>query len=151
MYELSQEQTLNASVDTLWDFISTPKNLNEITPPDMSFQIKSDLPKKMYNGLIVSYLVKIPLLGKTKWVSEIKHVREGVSFVDEQRIGPYKFWFHHHEIEQKGNKTIMRDVVHYEVPFGPFGKIDHSLFVRPMLERIFNYRLQKMDELFNVA
>jgi hypothetical protein len=29
------------------------------------------------------------MLGWQHWITEIKHIREGVSFVDEQRHGPY--------------------------------------------------------------
>ena len=32
--------------------------------------------------------------------------------------------------------------------FGIFGSIAHVLFVRRTLERIFRYRLEKLDELF---
>jgi ligand-binding SRPBCC domain-containing protein len=38
-----------------------------------------------------------------------------------------------------GEATIIEDVVHYRLPFGPFGDLFHPL-VRLQLERIFRYR-----------
>ncbi|MDP4876691.1 MAG: cell division inhibitor, partial [Schleiferiaceae bacterium] len=42
----------------------------------------------------------------------------------------------------------MLDRVNYKVPFGILGKIAHPIIVRPKLEEIFNYRVQKTEELF---
>ena len=33
------EQFLPISLDEAWDFFSAPQNLNEITPPEMKFEI----------------------------------------------------------------------------------------------------------------
>jgi len=47
-YELKKKQFVPASIDRVWDFISSPKNLKEITPDYMGFDIMSeDLPEKM--------------------------------------------------------------------------------------------------------
>jgi hypothetical protein len=34
----------------------------------------------------------------------------------------------------------MRDVVDYELPFGPLGRIAHNALVKRQLDRIFDYR-----------
>ncbi|MCA9418937.1 MAG: SRPBCC family protein, partial [Candidatus Omnitrophica bacterium] len=98
MHVLEQQQDLPASVEEVWDFIKTPKNLNAITPDDLDFEFLGDLPDEMYNGLLIRYRIGIPMFGKWNWVTEIKHIREGISFIDEQRFGPYKFWYHYHEV-----------------------------------------------------
>ena len=41
-------------------------------------------PRSAYAGLFLEYRVKIPILGWTPWLTEIKYVEEGYSFVDEQ-------------------------------------------------------------------
>ena len=149
MYRLEKMITLNAPADQVWEFLATPLNLNELTPPDLDFKIISELPDKMYNGLMVQYEIRIPLFGTHRWLTEIKHIHEGVSFVDEQRIGPYKLWYHQHKIEPNGEKkTKMIDRVTYQLPFGPFGVLVHNVKVRQMLEEIFNYRTQRLYELF---
>lgn len=149
MYELHQEQVLNAPMDEIWQFISHPANLNKITPPELDFTIISDVPDKMYNGLLIEYDVRLPLLGRSKWVTEIKHIVPGKEFVDEQRIGPYSFWYHHHKIEQTESGTKMTDHVSYQPPYGIIGKAVTALFIRNKLSGIFAYRKEVLDEQYN--
>jgi ligand-binding SRPBCC domain-containing protein len=147
MYTLHKEIEVDASINQVWEFISHPQNLDRITPDDMEFKIVTDVPDQMFNGLLVEYRVKIPLIGWQVWVSELKHIEPGSYFVDEQKIGPYRFWYHEHRIETTGDKVNVIDHVSYEVPFGIFGKIAHSLFIRPTLERIFEHREKMFKEL----
>jgi len=51
-------------------------------------------------------------------------------------------------LEEVDGGTKMTDEIIYQIPFGIFGSIAHVLFVRRTLERIFRYRLEKLDELF---
>ena len=149
MYELHREIILDISSEKLWNFIATPENLNLLTPPDLDFRIVSDLPERMYNGLTIFYLIRIPLFGTHRWLTEIKHIRDGVSFVDEQRLGPYRLWYHYHKIESLDNhKTKMIDHVTYALPFGPLGKVVHMIKIEKMLRDIFDYRREKLLELF---
>jgi ligand-binding SRPBCC domain-containing protein len=39
IHYLHREQNIPASVETVWEYFSDPKNLNPITPPDMNFEI----------------------------------------------------------------------------------------------------------------
>jgi ligand-binding SRPBCC domain-containing protein len=138
--ELSRQQTIQTDLKTAWEFISSPKNLDAITPDDMPFEIISDIPEKMYDGLLIEYKVGIPLIGKQTWLTEIKHIREQHSFIDEQRIGPYKLWYHYHEITQQPDGIRFIDKVHYVLPMGPLGSIAHCLYVKKKLQSIFDYR-----------
>jgi ligand-binding SRPBCC domain-containing protein len=140
-YQLIKKQFIPASIDEVWDFISSPNNLKEITPKHMGFDIISEnLPDKMYPGMIISYKVR-PLLGiPMTWVTEITQVEEKKYFVDEQRIGPYSMWHHEHFIEQKDNGMLMKDIVTYKPPFGFLGRIANAFFIRKQLEGIFAYR-----------
>jgi ligand-binding SRPBCC domain-containing protein len=106
----------------------------------MAFEIVSDLPAEMYEGLMVQYSVKIPFIGTRPWLSEIKHVVYQHSFVDEQKIGPYKFWHQYHEIERMKDGVKFIDKVTYAVPYSFLGRLAHALFIRKTLERIFDYR-----------
>ena len=149
MHLLETEITLNAPAGQVWEFLATPLNLNELTPPDLDFKIITELPDKMYNGLLIEYQIRIPLFGAHRWLTEIKHIHEGISFVDEQRVGPYKLWYHQHTIEPQGYSTTrMIDRVTYKLPFGPLGALVHQLKVKPMLDGIFDYRTQRLYELF---
>jgi ligand-binding SRPBCC domain-containing protein len=115
----------------------------------MGFVVKSDVPSKMYEGLMIAYTVK-PLAGiPLGWVTEIKTVKELSFFIDEQRVGPYKIWHHEHHFKQVDGGVEMTDIVTYVLPFGILGKLVHPWLVKPKLEQIFNYRFQKVDELFS--
>lgn len=140
MYTLHSEILVNTTLEKAWGFIQNPANLNRITPPDMAFEILTDHPKTMREGMLVEYRVKIPFLGVQPWLSELKHIAEGHSFVDEQKIGPYKLWYHYHALEHTDGGIKFIDRVTYEVPYGIIGKMAHGLFIRKTLERIFDYR-----------
>lgn len=140
IYTLYREQVIATNIERAWQFISTPANLDLITPPDMSFDIISDLPEEMYNGLLIEYRVGIPFLGKQTWLTELKHIQEGHSFVDEQRIGPYKLWYHYHEITEVEGGVLFVDQVNYVMPFDPLGRLAHPIMVKPQLKKVFDYR-----------
>ncbi|MDQ8206112.1 SRPBCC family protein [Coraliomargarita sp. SDUM461003] len=144
IHQLEREQTIATELETAWNFISAPQNLDRITPDDMDFEIVSKLPEQMYNGLLIEYRVGIPLIGKQTWLTELKHIREQHSFVDEQRIGPYRLWYHYHEITAVAGGVRFNDRVSYVMPFGPFGALARGLYVKKELERIFDYRQKAM-------
>ena len=140
-YQLKKEQFINADLDKVWEFISSPKNLKEITPEYMGFDIISEeLPEKMYPGMIISYKVRPVMNVPMTWVTEITHIVEKKYFVDEQRIGPYSFWHHQHIIQKVNNGVLMKDIVSYRPPFGFLGKLANGLIIKKQLENIFAYR-----------
>jgi ligand-binding SRPBCC domain-containing protein len=113
----------------------------------MHFKIITDIPEKIYNGLIIYYNVKIPFMGATNWISEIKHVEEPYQFVDEQRMGPYKWWYHQHQLRETSQGIEVIDRVFYQLPFGMLGRIAHKIFVKRQLNRIFSHRNKMFIEL----
>ncbi len=149
MHFLEREIILNTGIENLWQFMATPTNLNELTPPELHFHIMSKLPDRMYNGLLIQYAIKIPLFGRWNWLTEIKHIREGESFVDEQRLGPYRLWYHQHLLEPVDEKqTRMIDRVSYQLPFWIVGELAHKLWIKKMLQDIFAYRAKRLTEIF---
>jgi ligand-binding SRPBCC domain-containing protein len=150
IYSLEKKILLKADMSVVWDFFSSPYNLNEITPPDMSFEILTDIKgKKMFPGMIINYKVR-PLLNiPLRWTTEITHCRDNEYFVDEQRFGPYTFWHHLHKFEQKPEGVEMTDLVHYALPFGFIGGIANSVYVQNRLQSIFDYRNEIIDNRFN--
>ncbi len=151
-YQLRKQQFVPASLDEVWDFISSPKNLKEITPKHMGFDITTpDLPEKMYPGMIISYKVK-PMLGiPLTWVTEITQVEEKKFFVDEQRVGPYAMWHHQHHVEEVEGGVMMTDIVSYRPPMAFLGSIANALFIRKQLEGIFSFREKAMVKKFPPA
>ena len=150
-YQFYRTQKINTSLNEIWDFISSPANLKEITPDHMGFDITSkNIPEKMYEGMIISYKVS-PLLGiKTDWVTEITHLREKEYFVDEQRIGPYSMWHHQHIVEPTEQGVLMKDIITYQPPFGFLGAIANTLIIKNKLEEIFDYRKLILEKRWGV-
>lgn len=148
IYTLHKKQKLPISVDEAWEFLSNPKNLKVITPDYMGFNILSGADRPIYAGQLIQYSVT-PLLGiKTKWVSEITSVKDKEYFVDVQLYGPYALWHHKHFINKIDGGVEMEDIIDYKVPLGILGQLVHPFLVKPKLEEIFNYRTQKLEQLF---
>ena len=149
MYTLKRTQLLHLSLDEAWVFFSDPNNLSIITPPEMDFRVGEGAIEKMYAGMIISYRLRPIGIFRSLWVTEITHVDAPHFFVDEQRIGPYKFWHHKHYFSQVADGVQVDDVVHYEVPFGLLGRLLHRLFIAKRLQTIFDYRAKVLSERFN--
>lgn len=150
LYQLKSKQFLPISLDEAWLFLSDPSNLKTITPDYMGFEICDGADRPMYQGQIIQYIVT-PVLGiKTKWVTEITHVVDRAFFVDEQRFGPYAFWHHKHFLKEVPGGVEMEDIIDYKIPFGLLGQLVHPILVKPKLNEIFNYRTQKLTELFGL-
>lgn len=150
VYTLKASQKIPASKEEVWDFISSPKNLKEITPDYMGFEIQTELPEKMYPGMMIQYKVS-PILGiKMTWVTEITHVEHEKFFVDEQRVGPYSMWHHQHHIQEIPGGILMEDIIDYQPPMGLLGDIANSLFIARQLNEIFAYRKQAIEKRFGV-
>jgi ligand-binding SRPBCC domain-containing protein len=145
-YQFEQTQKINTTKEDLWTFISSPANLKKITPSYMGFDITSkNRSDKMYEGMLISYIVKPVLNIKTKWVTEITHINQGNFFIDEQRMGPYKLWHHQHFIEEITGGVLMTDIVSYIPPFGFIGSIANKLFIKNKLKNIFDFRNQALE------
>lgn len=147
--EIRFHQKIPANRERVWDFISSPGNLKHITPEYMGFEVLTDNGnEKMYPGMMIRYKVS-PLPGyRVSWCTEITHVSEGNYFVDEQREGPYAIWHHQHHLRDIDGGVLMTDIIHYKIPFGLLGRLANVLFVKRQLDRIFSYRLKKIEEMF---
>lgn len=148
IHRFTRSQKLPITMEQAWDFFSSPANLDSITPPELGFKILGDPPQKMHEGQIICYKVKVAPLTWVSWVTEIKAVDEGRSFIDEQRFGPYAFWHHRHTFEPIEGGVLACDEVNYGLPFGPLGSIVHPILVKPKLERIFQFRWDELVRRF---
>ncbi|NQX99759.1 MAG: SRPBCC family protein [Flavobacteriaceae bacterium] len=148
IYRLHKTQNIPITMNQAWEFLSSPANLKTITPDYMGFHILSGADRPMFPGQIIQYIVT-PVMGiKTKWVTEITHVKDKEYFVDEQRFGPYALWHHKHFIKPIDGGVEMEDIIDYKIPFGILGQMVHPFLVKPKLEEIFEYRQKKLVELF---
>ena len=149
IHVLTHTQIIPASLEECWAFFSDPRNLRKITPPELDFRVRSDLPAKVHSGMMIEYQVR-PLFGiPLTWLTEITHVEELRYFVDEQRIGPYALWHHEHWFRAiDGGRTEVRDRVHYIIPLGLLGEMIRPFLVEPQLQKIFRFRHEAVERLF---
>lgn len=151
VFTLNKKQVLPISLDEAWAFFSNPYNLEKITPASMAFSIKNDVSDKIYNGMIIKYTVT-PLFGiKCGWLTEIKHVNPPYLFVDEQRKGPYRLWYHQHHFKSVKNGVEIVDIVHYAPPGGVLSGVINNLVIKHKLETIFNHRYQVIEKKFGMC
>jgi len=146
-HTLRREQWIPRPIDEVFAFFADARNLEEITPPWLGFRILSTDSSSISKGTEIRYRLRlhgIPI----HWRTEIRQWDSPYFFVDVQRSGPYKLWRHAHRFEAHGGRTKMIDVVRYTLPFGVLGRIVHALKVRGDLRRIFDYRRQRIGELF---
>lgn len=151
IHSLSREQFIPAPLETVWQFFCNPANLNTITPSDMNFEILAGGDVNMYEGQIIEYRVEFIRGIRSYWLTEISHVQENIYFVDEQRVGPYRFWYHEHRFECTQGGVKMTDHVTYGMPFGPLGDLIHAVWVGRRLNNIFDFRKLRIEELFGRA
>ena len=148
LYRLERSQHLPITIETAWDFFSNPHNLQQITPAWLDLKISNAIPEKMHAGMIIRYHVKPLFQIPTTWISEITHALEPVFFVDEMRLGPYRFWHHQHRFIEQTGGIEMQDTVHYALKFGWLGQILHNMLIRSKLNDIFDYRQSALEAIF---
>lgn len=148
MRKLVQKQLLPISLNEAWEFFATPANLNLLTPKEMHFEITSEVPKKMYKGLIITYKIKPTLPITLDWCTEITHIRDKEFFVDEQRKGPYNIWHHEHHFKETAKGVIMTDILHYDIGKSLLGWMAGKIFVDQKVKQIFEYRYKMLEDYF---
>ena len=65
-----------------------------------------------------------------------------------QRFGPYALWHHKHFLKEIPGGVEMEDIIDYKLPLGILGQMAHPFLVAPKLKEIFDYRQEKLVELF---
>lgn len=148
IHRLHRRQRLPIELAEAWRFFSDPRNLALITPPGLGLRVQSPLPERVYPGLIITYRIRLPFGVPGRWVTEISHLDEPHRFVDEQRLGPYRFWHHEHRFRALDGGTEIEDLVHYALPLWPLGELAHRPVVAPRLAEIFEYRRAVLERRF---
>lgn len=144
---LERTQLIPAPVDRVFQFFSEAQNLAEITPKWLGFRMLTPDPVEMRAGTRLEYRISlhgVPL----RWRTLITEWNPPHGFKDIQLSGPYKVWEHEHRFEPAPGGTLMRDIVRYELPFGKLGQWIEQYWVRRDLQRIFDYRAERVADLW---
>ncbi len=143
------EQWLPHAAQDIWPFFCDANNLEDITPPFLSFRVLGQSTPVIGAGTLIDYRLKlngIPIA----WQSRIDTWDPPRRFVDLQVKGPYALWHHTHDFIPMGTGTLMRDTVRYRLPAGWLGALAGGRKVASDVERIFAYRSLKIDERFGL-
>jgi ligand-binding SRPBCC domain-containing protein len=146
-YILRAEQFVPRPLPEVFEFFSDAKSLHRLTPAWMQFRILSVDPEPVQQGTLIRYSLRWRMF-PIHWTTEITAWEPPHRFVDIQLKGPYKLWRHEHRFVAEGDGTRILDEVHYQLPFGPFGRIAHALKIKKDVEGIFTYRREAVGKIF---
>lgn len=140
----TSELWLPQTRDKVFPFFAEARNLEQLTPPFLQFEVLTPAPITMRGGALIDYQLRVhgfPI----RWRTEITEWDPPHRFVDQQLRGPYHLWHHTHTFMERDGGTLCRDEVVYR-PRG--GALVNWLFVRRDVERIFSYRREQLLEIF---
>jgi ligand-binding SRPBCC domain-containing protein len=132
---LRRETVVSAPLTETFAFFAEAANLAWLTPPSLGFTVVTPLPVTMRVGLEIDYRISVHGM-RMPWRSVIDVWEPGVSFIDRQTIGPYRWWRHEHRFDSVPGGTRIIDHVEYM----PRLRWVTAALVRRELEHIFDYR-----------
>jgi ligand-binding SRPBCC domain-containing protein len=139
---LSREVVVATPLEETFAFFADAANLERLTPPWLSFRIRTPLPIELREGALIDY--QIVLHGwPIPWRTRIDVWEPGARFVDRQLIGPYRWWHHEHRFERVAGGTRVID----RVEFVPRMRWLSGAMVRRDVGRIFDYRQEQLPKL----
>jgi ligand-binding SRPBCC domain-containing protein len=150
----------------IFAFFSDPNNLPRIMPPATETRLEQlrliapspDLmPSAQTAGIgtiIVTSFRPFPFLPfRAKWVARIIEFEWNRYFADVQQKGPFKRWHHRHEFSPETREgaggTLVRDVIEYEVGFGPLGALGDKLLIARGMHDTFAQRQKVLPGLLS--
>lgn len=137
---------IDSPIERVFDFFSRAENLQELTPPELDFEIVTPLPIEMAEGTLIDYRLRLQGI-PFGWRTRISEWDPPYAFTDEQLRGPYRTWIHRHTFEAVGERVRMTDEVRYRLPLEPAGALALP-FVRRRLRQIFTYRARQLQRVF---
>ena len=144
-YILERTQQVAVPLDEAFEFFADARNLEEITPPWLRFEVLH-APDQLGYGSLIHYrleLFRVPV----HWLTRIATWQPPRTFEDEQLAGPYPLWEHTHRFTPVDGGTEIFDHVRYRLPGGPLGPLVEKLLVRRWLDDIFDFRARKLGEI----
>ena len=144
---LHREQKIPASLPEVFAFFSEARNLKNLTPPWLRFELVEQRERELKAGTLIRYQLAWNSL-RLKWTTRIEEWQPPKLFIDIQLKGPYRLWRHCHSFWPCDGGTLMKDEVHYALPMGALGEVIAGKVVRRDLERVFDFRAQQIAAIF---
>lgn len=139
LHVIERSQWVPAPVAETFAYFGDAAHLESLTPPWLHFGIVTPLPVEICEGALIDYRLRLHGL-PVHWRTCITNWQAGAEFTDEQLQGPYARWVHRHTFRAERGGTRLGDRVEYALPLDPLSRPVQSLYVRPLLERIFDFR-----------
>src|SRR5438270_9953493 len=128
-HHLEFEQWVPFPLERVFAFFSNPENLPLIMPAASATKLVA-LNRVGAGGntagvgstIVTSFRVFSFLPIRAQWIARITEFEKNHYFADVQDKGPFKSWHHRHELREETResikRTLVRDVIDYEVGFG---------------------------------
>ncbi|MBN1344011.1 MAG: SRPBCC family protein [Phycisphaerae bacterium] len=129
MYRFHAEMTIAAPIEKVWAFHTDVGSLVRILPKEVHPQVLK-LHERFEPG--AELVVRMGLAYfYVQWHERIVEVEPPYRFVDEQVSGPFSAFRFVHEFQPIGkNQTRLIETAHYDLPWGPAGRLVDGLIVR---------------------
>jgi ligand-binding SRPBCC domain-containing protein len=139
---------INATQKELFDFHTNFKNVAIVTPPVFKVRFVT-IPDSMAEGSEMT--IEIKQFGLwMPWDVKVEKLIQNSLMVDYQSgRGPFKYWKHEHQFTERNNKTILKDRIEYQLPFGILGLLIDVIVMRFVQKMVFAYRHKKTKEYFS--
>ncbi len=128
MVTIGEAVTINAPVDKIFDYISTPNNLPEFWPSLVEVTDIKSLPKGGYKGRYVYKMAGIHLRGTGEYTEIVPN--ESLVIMTKGGINSVLTW----TFRSQANRTRVGLTVNYEIPVPLLGKLA-EVVVKEMNER----------------
>jgi len=128
---------ISCSIEELFNFHLDTNNLPLITPADTKVKLLN--PNiKIRQGVVLKLKAKQNFLSTT-WEVRIQKLVFPTLLVDLALKSPFSYWEHFHIFKECDEGCIMKDVVHYKLPFCFIGALFNS-FAKKQLSQMFAFR-----------
>jgi uncharacterized protein (TIGR01777 family) len=138
---------LPSTLEEVFDFFSSEKNLEKITPPWLEFRVVGKSTPDIQEGTEIDYRLKLKGI-PFGWKTLIKDWNPPEMFSDTQLKGPYNKWYHIHEFRECRGGVLMTDRVTFRLPLGLLGSAFGGGMVRKDVNMIFSYRTKAIQKEF---
>lgn len=143
-----QELYIEEPIEKVFEFFSSEKNLERITPPSLQFKVLSKSTDEIEEGTLINYRLKLDGIVPLNWQTLITKWNPPHEFQDFQKKGPYRKWAHTHKFEKLGKGVLMSDQVDHDLPMGTLGWAVAGWKIKRDVNKIFDYRTKVLKEVF---
>jgi ligand-binding SRPBCC domain-containing protein len=167
-HHLQFEDWIPFPLARVFGFFSNPNNLPRIMPASTETKVDQlhlvasppspeshDFSNAAGVGTIITTSFRpFPFLQlRAQWIARITEFEWNHHFADVQQQGPFKRWHHRHEFIRENRNgaegTRVRDVIEYEIGFGPLGSLADKLFIARGIADTFVQRQKVLPRLLS--